>query len=123
MLLTVFAPIKLMGKLLPPSVQGAVGAGIVARQLARSAAKIGTTGTFSSVDLWCHRLEMMVFSAKSHDKEKSCAVNFIALNLSICSWLFRSSESASFAYVFRPVRALMEKLLSGSRPILINAPA
>ena len=123
MLQTVFARIKLMGKLLPPSVQGAVEAVIVARQLARSAAKIGTTGTFSSVDLWCHRLEMMVYSGKSHDKEKSCVVNFIALNLSICSWLFRSSESVSFAHVIRPMRALIEYLLSGSRPILINAPA
>ncbi len=83
MLNTAFPKLKLKNKLLLPIVQGGMGVGVSAHNLAGNVAKLGALGTISSVDLRRHHPDLMKQTEKSRDKTLINAVNLIALDREI----------------------------------------
>lgn len=74
---------RIKNKRLLPIVQGGMGVGVSAHNLAGSVAKQGALGTISSVDLRRHHPDLMKLTAKSRDKDAINAINLVALDREI----------------------------------------
>ncbi|MNR76140.1 Inosine-5'-monophosphate dehydrogenase [compost metagenome] len=83
MLDTAFPKLKLKNKLLLPIVQGGMGVGVSAHNLAGQVARLGAVGTISSVDLRRHHADLMAQTDKTRDKALINQVNLIALDREI----------------------------------------
>ncbi|GGI16797.1 2-nitropropane dioxygenase [Oxalicibacterium faecigallinarum] len=70
-------------KALLPVVQGGMGVGVSAHNLAGNVALLGGLGTISSVDLRRHHPDLMKQTGQSRDKEAINAANLVALDREI----------------------------------------
>ena len=76
-------PLIIKGKSLLPVVQGGMGVGISAHQLAGAVAKEGAVGTIASVDLRHHHEDLVLASKKTKLQEELDVLNCIALDREI----------------------------------------
>lgn len=83
MLQTAFKTFNIKGKSLLPIVQGGMGVGISAHNLAGNVARLGGVGTISSVDLRRHHPDLMAQTGKSRNKALIDRANLIALDREI----------------------------------------
>jgi nitronate monooxygenase len=77
------SPWQLKGRVLQPIVQGGMGVGISAHQLAGTVARLGAVGTISSVDLRHHHIDIMEAAQGCTNKQALDALNLIALGREI----------------------------------------
>jgi len=83
MLTTDLPYFKFRNKTLLPIVQGGMGVGISAHQLAGAVARQNAVGTISSVDLRRHHADLMAQTGKSRDKAAINHANLVALDREI----------------------------------------
>ncbi|WP_229726193.1 NAD(P)H-dependent flavin oxidoreductase [Oxalicibacterium faecigallinarum] len=83
MLHTDLPKLIIKNKALLPVVQGGMGVGVSAHNLAGNVALLGGLGTISSVDLRRHHPDLMKQTGQSRDKEAINAANLVALDREI----------------------------------------
>ncbi|MDQ7970294.1 MAG: nitronate monooxygenase family protein [Oxalicibacterium faecigallinarum] len=83
MLHTDLPKLIIKNKALLPVVQGGMGVGVSAHNLAGNVALLGGLGTISSVDLRRHHPDLMKQTGQSRDKEAINAANLVALHREI----------------------------------------
>ena len=71
---------KLRNRTLLPIVQGGMGVGISAHRLAGNVARLGSTGTLSSVDLRHHHPDLLEQSEDCRDQGELDRINLVALD-------------------------------------------
>ncbi|MGZ5088937.1 MAG: nitronate monooxygenase, partial [Usitatibacter sp.] len=74
---------ELRGRRLLPIVQGGMGVGVSAHNLAGSVARLGAMGTLSSVELRQHHPDLMEESRATRDKATIDRLNLVALDREI----------------------------------------
>ena len=80
---TALPKLTIKNKTLLPLVQGGMGVGISAHNLAGNVARLGGIGTISSVDLRRHHADLMQRTGDSRDKQAINAANLVALDREI----------------------------------------
>lgn len=87
---SLFAPLVIRGRELLPIVQGGMGVGISAKQLAGAVARAGGLGTVASVDLRHLHDDLMADAANQQGQEGINRLNLIALDREIKGALTRA---------------------------------
>ena len=75
-----FPPLTVRGRNLLPIVQGGMGVGVSAHQLAGTVAKEGAVGTIASIDLRVHHPDLMDRTKRVKDRELIDEANYEALD-------------------------------------------
>ena len=117
---------QLKEKFLLPVVQGGMGIGISAHQLAGTVASLGGMGTISSVDLRRHHDDLMAQTGNSKDKDLINKVNLIALDREIQAAKALAGEAGAIAVnVMRAVSEyanyVRQSCASGAHAVVVGA--
>ena len=94
---SLFAPLVIRGRELLPIVQGGMGVGISAKQLAGAVARAGGLGTVASVDLRHLHDDLMADAANQQGQEGINRLNLIALDREIKGALARAEGNGMVA--------------------------
>ena len=94
---SLFAPLVIRGRELLPIVQGGMGVGISAKQLAGAVARAGGLGTVASVDLRHLHEDLMADAANQQGQEGINRLNLIALDREIKGALARAEGNGMVA--------------------------
>lgn len=94
---SLFAPLVIRGRELLPIVQGGMGVGISAKQLAGAVARAGGLGTVASVDLRHLHADLMADAANQQGQEGINRLNLIALDREIKGALARAEGNGMVA--------------------------
>lgn len=94
---SLFAPLVIRGRELLPIVQGGMGVGISAKQLAGAVARAGGLGTVASVDLRHLHADLMTDAANQQGQEGINRLNLIALDREIKGALARAEGNGMVA--------------------------
>lgn len=126
MLNTAFEKFTLKGRSLLPVVQGGMGVGISAHNLAGNVASLGAMGTISSVDQRRHHGDLMEMTGKGRDKDLINKVNLIALDREIKKALDLSQGRGAIAVnVMRAVseyaNSVRQACESGAHAVVVGA--
>ena len=92
-----FAPLTIRGRSLLPIVQGGMGVGISAKQLAGAVAQAGGVGTVASVDLRHLHEDLLADAANLQGQEGINRLNLIALDREVKGALTRSAGNGLIA--------------------------
>ena len=117
---------KLRNRSLLPIVQGGMGVGVSAHQLAGSVAALGALGTISSVDLRHHHRDLLERAGASRDRDMLDQINLTALDREIRMALDIAKGRGAFAVnVMKAVAAqaayVRQSCESGAHAIVMGA--
>lgn len=123
---TVFENFTLKGRSLLPVIQGGMGVGVSAHNLAGTVASLGGLGTISSVDQRRHHGDLMEQTTKNRTKELIDKVNLIALDREIKKALeIAGGKGAIAVNVMRAVseyaRSVRQACESGANAVVVGA--
>jgi nitronate monooxygenase len=121
-----FSPLLICGRRLLPIVQGGMGVGISAKQLAGAVARAGALGTIASVDLRHLHPDLLEASTHANSQQKLDALNLIALDREIKGALANAQGSGMVAVnVMKAVDAhaayVRQACESGAHAIVMGA--
>lgn len=121
-----FSPLLIRGRSLLPIVQGGMGVGISAKQLAGAVAHAGALGTIASVDLRHLHPDLLEASAHANNQHKLDALNLIALDREIKGALANAQGNGMVAVnVMKAVNAhaayVRQACESGAHAIVMGA--
>ncbi len=117
---------RLKNRALLPVVQGGMGIGVSAHRLAGTVARLGATGTISSVDLRHHHPDLLAKTEGSQDKAAIDQANLVALDREIRSALALSQGHGAIAVnIMKAVGAhaayVRQSCESGAHAIVMGA--
>ena len=117
---------RLRGRELLPIVQGGMGVGISAHNLAGTVARLGGMGTLSSVELRQHHPDLLESTKDTRDKEAIDRTNLIALDREIrASLVLSEGRGAVGVNVMKAVNAhaayVRQSCESGAHAIVMGA--